>query len=205
MYQGNTCNMASIRYLWTHRAVFSIKSQSFYRAWAKRILSLPELLTRNYKRSLLLINGATIHEQAEIGHTTIDGPKSLLQIGALSFLGRVYIALHDKVTIGERVCINDGVYILTASHDVMDPLWRHTKAAIVIEDYVWIGTNAMILPGVHLGRGAVIGAGAVVSKSVPAGAIVVGNPAKQLAKTRTEELIYNPCEFLSANRAWLVG
>jgi acetyltransferase-like isoleucine patch superfamily enzyme len=181
--------MASINYLWKNRAVFSPGSVNFYRAWAKRILSLPELLTRNYKRSTLLIKGASIHEQAEIGQVTIDGPRSLLQIGAQSFLGRVYIALHDKVQIGGRVCINDGVCILTASHDVMDPAWSHTKAAIVIDDYVWIGTNAMILPGVHLGRGAVVGAGA----------------AKQLAKTRTEQLTYNPCEFLSANRAWLLG
>ena len=197
--------MASINYLWAHRAVFSINSKSFYRAWAKRVLSLPELLTRNYKRSLLLIKGAEIHEQAEIGKTTVEGPHAMLHIGALSFLGRVYIALHDNVRIGKCVCINDGVYILTASHAVMDPLWRHTKAEIIIDDYVWIGTNAMILPGVHLGRGAVVGAGAVVSKSVPAGAIVVGNPAVQLSKKRTEELNYNPCEFLSANRAWLVG
>jgi acetyltransferase-like isoleucine patch superfamily enzyme len=202
---ANIENMASINYLWRNRAVFTLGSVNFYRAWAKRVLSLPELLTRNYKHSTLLAKGASIHEQAEIGHVTIDGPRNLLQVGAQSFLGRVYIALHDKVQIGERVCINDGVCLLTASHDVMDPAWSHTKAAIVISDYVWIGTNAMILPGVHLGRGAVVGAGAVVTKSVPAGGIVVGNPAKQLAKTRTEQLTYNPCEFLSANRAWLLG
>jgi maltose O-acetyltransferase len=76
---------------------------------------------------------------------------------------------------------------------------------IVIEDFVWIGTGAIILPGVRLGHGSVIGAGAVVSKSVPKSAIVVGNPAKSIQKTRCENLNYNPCEFLAENRAWLMG
>ena len=62
----------------------------------------------------------------------------------------------------------------------------------------------MILPGVYLGRGAVVGAGAVVSKSVTPDSIVIGNPAKPINKVRTQVLGYNPCEFLAANRAWLV-
>jgi acetyltransferase-like isoleucine patch superfamily enzyme len=109
------------------------------------------------------------------------------------------------VKIGERVCINDGVDILTASHDVLDPKWQHIKGKIEIEDYVWIGTGAMILPGVTLGRGCVVGARAVVSKSVEPGTIVVGNPAKIVSKKRVEQLNYNPCEFLTVNRSWLIG
>ena len=113
--------------------------------------------------------------------------------------------MHDEVKIGNRVCINDGVEILTASHDVLDPQWKHSKGKVIIDDYVWIGTGAMILPGVHLCRGAVVGAGAVVTKSVPEGTIVAGNPAKTLSKKRVEQLNYNPCEFLAENRAWLLG
>jgi acetyltransferase-like isoleucine patch superfamily enzyme len=197
--------MASINYLWNNRAKFSPGSINFYRAWGKRLFCFRELIRRNSNRSKLTGKGAFIHETAEIGEADIDGKIKLLSIGKESFLGRVKIALHDEVTIGERVCINDGVEILTASHDVYDPEWKHVKSKIIIEDYVWIGTGAMILPGVVLGRGAVIGARAVVSKSVPAGNIVVGNPAKSITKTRPEYLNYNPCEFLAANRAWLVG
>lgn len=197
--------MASFNYLWNNRAKFSPGSINFYRAWGKRLFSFPELLRRNSNRSKLTGKGAAIHETAEIGEADIDGKIKLLSIGKESFLGRVKIALHDEVAIGERVCINDGVEILTASHDVYDPEWKHVKSKIIIEDYVWIGTGAMILPGVVLGRGAVIGARAVVSKSVPAGNIVVGNPAKPITKIRPEYLNYNPCEFLAANRAWLFG
>jgi len=87
----------------------------------------------------------------------------------------------------------------------VDPTWNHIMKPIIIDDYAWIATNAIILPGVHIGRGAIIGAGAVVSKDVQPYQIVVGNPAKAIAKQRCEELNYNPCEFLASNRAWLIG
>ena len=151
------------------------------------------------------MGGAKINDMAVIGQVNIIGKPNLWSVGAFSFLGRVNIALHDELAIGNYVCINDGVEILTASHDVFDPKWPHKKAKIIIDDYVWIGTGAMILPGVHLGRGCVVGARAVVSKSVAAGDIVVGNPAKSLSKKRLIEFEYNPCEFLPVNRAWLIG
>jgi acetyltransferase-like isoleucine patch superfamily enzyme len=197
--------MASLSFLWVNRAKFPIHSKKFYRAWGKRIFSFSELYSRNYRRWELMRGGAIIDELAEIGEAKIDGPKKHLSIGTLSFIGKATIALHCAVTIGERVCINDGVQILSASHNVSDPKWSLACAEIRIEDYAWIGTSAIILPGVHIGRGAVIGAGAVVSKSVAAGAIVVGNPARPISKSRCEILDYNPCEFLAANRAWLLG
>ncbi|HEY8780371.1 MAG TPA: acyltransferase [Mucilaginibacter sp.] len=196
--------MASIVYLWSNRARFAFGTRNFYRAWGKRIFSFPELLRRNRRRFQLIRSGATISNTAEIGKLKADGPKRNLLIGNFTFIGRVYMALHDQIEIGERVCINDGVEILTASHDVTDPNWGHIKSKVVIDDYVWIGTGALILPGVHLGRGSVVGARAVVTKSVAPGAIVAGNPAKPIFKTRSEQLDYNPCEFLAANRAWLV-
>ena len=197
--------MANINYLWLHRAKFRFGSNKFYRAWGKRLFSFPEIITQNIRRSKLVNKGAQISVTAEIGKLNAEGHKSNLYVGDYTFIGQVHMALHDRIEIGKRVCINDGVEILTASHNVSDPKWRHVKKKIIIEDYVWIGTRAIILPGVHLGRGSVVGAGAVVSKSVPSGAIVVGNPASQISKMRVEELDYNPCEFLAGNRAWLVG
>lgn len=197
--------MASLSYLWKNRAKFSPKKVSFYRAWAKRFLLLPSLLHSLRQNSYYKKKGAIIHDMAEIGEVNISGKLNLISVGAFSFLGKVEIALHDAVTIGNNVCVNDDVVILTASHDVFDPEWKHKKAEIIIEDYVWIGTGAMILPGVCLGRGCVIGARAVVSKSVDAGDIVVGNPAKALLKKRLIDFNYNPCEFLAINRAWLIG
>ncbi len=197
--------MASFTYLWSNRVQFPINSLSFYRCWAKRVLCMLEIFKRNKRRAALVKKGAHIHQAAEIGLVKAEGHKSNLSIGANSFLGRISIALHDEVIIGKNVCINDGVQLLTASHDVTDPEWKHVKAKITIDDYAWIAINAIILPGVYIGKGAVVGAGAVVSKDVAAGSIVVGNPAKPITKTRCEELNYNPCEFLAGNQAWLIG
>ncbi|GIZ10048.1 acyltransferase [Flavobacterium sp. UMI-01] len=195
--------MASLNYLWQNRLQSRGFSAPFFKSWAKRLLTFPELLKSNRRRTALIRKGATIAPTAEIGLVVINGKKDNLVIGDFSTLGRVEIALHDKVTIGNNVCINDGVVILSASHDVSDPLWRHKKAPITIGDYAWIATNAILLPGVKIGKGAVVGAGAVVSKDVNEYAIVTGNPAKEINKKRTESLNYNPCEFLATNNAWL--
>jgi maltose O-acetyltransferase len=195
--------MASLRYLWKNRIKHSPFSKSFIISWAKRLLTFPELVKNNRRRKKLINNGANIAETAEIGIVNINGRKANLSIDDFSTLGKVEIALHDKVSIGKYVCINDGVIILSASHDVSDPLWRHKKAPISIGDYAWIATNAIILPGVTIGKGAVVGAGAVVSKDVKEYSIVTGNPAKEIEKKRTEVLNYNPCEFLATNNAWL--
>lgn len=197
--------MASLKYLWSNRVCPEIGTKAFYRIWGKRVFSLAELSRRNFHRFYLLRQGAKIHNSAEISRIKIEGNGNQLSIGSLSFIGKVHMALHDEITIGQRVCINDGVRIFTASHDVSDANWNRTKGKVLIEDYVWIGTGAMILPGVKLGKGAVVGAGSVVSKSVPAGTIVVGNPARATSKRRCDALNYNPCEFLAANRAWLIG
>jgi acetyltransferase-like isoleucine patch superfamily enzyme len=56
------------------------------------------------------------------------------------------------------------------------------EKSIIIEDDAWIAANVTILAGVHVGKGAIIGTGSVVTKDVPAGAIVAGNPAKAINK-----------------------
>jgi len=74
-----------------------------------------------------------------------------------------------------------------------------SKGKIVIEDDVWIGTDVLILSGAHIGKGAVIGARAVVSGKIPAYAIVVGNPGK-IIKYRFNEKIINKLENVDFNK-----
>ena len=62
--------------------------------------------------------------------------------------------------------------------DIQRQGWEQTKTGITVEDDVWIGANSVILPGVHINKGAIIGAGSVVTKDIPPYAIAVGNPAK---------------------------
>lgn len=83
------------------------------------------------------------------------------------------------ITIGDRVFIGSNVVLATLNHD-LDPARRHIHHGqpIVIGNDVWIGANASILPGVTVGDGAIIAAGAVVTRDVPPRTVVAGVPAK---------------------------
>jgi len=175
----------------------------FFRTWAKRVLTFSTLLKTAFNRWRLVRRGACIADDACIGEGEFSGRAPHLSVGASSFIGRASIMLHEDVNIGAHVCINDRVIILTATHDVGDPQWRHIKKPVIIGDFAWISTGATILPGVEIGRGAVVGAAAVVTKSVPAYGIAVGNPAVLLKKMRTPELRYSPVRFLAFQDAWL--
>ncbi|WP_294606102.1 DapH/DapD/GlmU-related protein [uncultured Bacteroides sp.] len=87
------------------------------------------------------------------------------------------------ITIGNEVFIGPKVNLITINHDVNPESRSATYGRpIVIEDKVWIGINSTILPGVKIGYGAIVGAGSVVTKDVPAMTIVAGNPARIIKK-----------------------
>lgn len=91
---------------------------------------------------------------------------------------------------------------MSASHCLDDPGWGMFSKPITIDDYAWIAVGALILPGVRIGRGAVVGAGAVVSRDVPAFAVATGNPARILENRRIRQLDYSPVNSLAGFRAW---
>lgn len=92
-------------------------------------------------------------------------------------------SVGGEITIGNNCLIGPNVVMRTAGHrfdnpDIVIQKQGHIIGDIQIEDDVWIGSNAVIVGGVHIGRGAVIGAGAVVTKDIPSMAVAVGVPAK---------------------------
>jgi len=109
-------------------------------------------------------------------------PNAVLEIGDKSYINhdseircREHISIGNNVNIAYNVLIQDSDY-----HTMYDEQGRgkpHTLP-IVIEDDVWIGANAIILKGVTLGKGSVVAAGAVVTKSAPAYSLIGGNPAR---------------------------
>lgn len=100
----------------------------------------------------------------------------------------VYIGTgRATITIGDYVRIGAHSYIGAGNREFDDPsklIMEHKKVekGIVVEDDVWIGANCVILDGVHIGRGSVIGAGAVVTRDIPPLSIAVGNPARVIRK-----------------------
>lgn len=88
------------------------------------------------------------------------------------------------VIIGNNVMIASHVSIISVTHDKNTIQMRYTKVMkeILIEDDVWIGSHAIILPGVNIGQGSIIGAGAVITKDIPPYSIVVGIPGRIISK-----------------------
>ena len=96
---------------------------------------------------------------------------------------------RNRLTIGNNVDIAMQVAIFTLGHDIRSEDYAPEGAPVTIEDRVAIFSRATILPGVHIGEGAVIGAGSVVTRDVEAYTIVAGNPAKKIGE-RPHELSY---------------
>jgi maltose O-acetyltransferase len=148
--------------------------------------------------------GATIGSLSVVEKCRVEGDPRKLSIGSESVIGRgAELMLHDRIHIGNRVVINSRAVLLTASHSLHDPGWATYSRPIVIDDYAWIATGAMLLPGVHVGRGAVVGAGAVVREDVPDRAVVIGNPARVVSTGRPDELDYSPVRLSAPMEAWL--
>ena len=104
-----------------------------------------------------------------------------LKIGEHSVVDRdCVLDARGEITIGNNVNLAPEVMILTASHDPDDENFGGITKAVTIEDYAWIATRPLVLPGVTIGRGAFVGAGSVVTKNVEPGTIVAGNPAKPI-------------------------
>jgi acetyltransferase-like isoleucine patch superfamily enzyme len=92
------------------------------------------------------------------------------------------------LTIGDNVDIAQEAVIWTLGHDPHDDFHRDKPGPVTIGDYAWIGHRAIVMPGVTIGRGAVVAAGAVVTRDVPPMAIVGGVPAKIIGQRRSRLL-----------------
>ena len=135
-------------------------------------------------------------------NVTLQGPglapeiNGYIEIGDYCFISAASLAATEKIIIGNYVYIAGGVTIVDTDFHPIDPALRmrdtiaistigdktrrpqFDSAPVIIEDDVWIGYNATILKGVTIGKGSVIHPGSVVSKNVPAGSVVSGNPAE---------------------------
>lgn len=136
-----------------------------------------------------LAPGSSIHlglRLTTIGGVAI-GPGTTIDQGA-TLDGRGGLTIGRAVTTGLDVCL------LTAEHDPQSPTFEGRLAPVVIGDRAWLGTRAMVLPGVTVGEGAVVAAGAVVTKDVAPYAIVGGVPARVIGE-RSRDLTYDFTDY----------
>jgi maltose O-acetyltransferase len=115
-----------------------------------------------------------------------------IQIGRDTIIGEwAVLDGRAQLIIGNHVDIASNVMIYNAEHDIHSKdFTRARMEKVIIEDYVFIGPRAIILPGVTLGRGSVVAAGAVVVKDVPPLTIVGGVPAKEIGIRDESSLNY---------------
>ena len=124
--------------------------------------------------------GSSIHLHCFINRFNIE-------IGKNTAINRkCYLDSRGGIKIGDNITISPEVHLITAQHNINDAFFSYETAPITLGDYVFVGTRAIILPGVRLGTGCVVAAGAVVTKSFPPYSIVAGVPARVISKRSTE-------------------
>lgn len=113
-----------------------------------------------------------------------------IQIGANSVINRrCYLDGRFGIDIGDSVSISPECYLISLTHDLNASDFTAYGKRVIIDDYAWIGARCTILPGVHLSKGCVVGAGSVVTKSVSEFTIVAGIPAAKIGE-RNRNLNY---------------
>ena len=139
---------------------------------------------------------------ARIGdHVYLFGSSEVLQPAGLEIAGNCHIGRYSQIDarggirIGTNVVIAGHCLLITADHDPQDRGFKGRLGTIAIEDRVWIGSRATILKGVTLGEGAVVAAGATVTRDVPPWSIAAGVPATVVGKrssVQSYQIDYGP-------------
>ncbi len=136
--------------------------------------------------------GSTIHMMARIydprhisiGNDTIIGERATLD-------GRKQLSNSEGgLEIGNHVDVASEVMIWTSQHDVNDENFRAIEKKVTIKDYVFIGPRSIILPGVTVGKGAIIAGGSIVTKDVLPFTVVAGTPAKKIGERKNKNPHY---------------
>lgn len=164
-----------------HRRVITVINE-YINFWLHVIGGVPSHHIRRFfyrLAGLSIGKGSSIHMGAKFYNP------SGISIGKDTIIGEgVVLDGRDTLHIGDHVDFASEVMIYNAEHDINSETFSAVTGEVIIDDYVFIGPRAIILPNVHIGKGAIVAAGAVVTKDVEPFAIVGGVPAKQIS-TRT--------------------
>ncbi len=160
--------------------------------------ALQYIPSRRLRIKLLKLLGAQIDENVSMfANIDIRNPKGL-KIGEGTSIGpRVLLDARAGLDIGKSVTIAYDAILWTVHHDMNTIDFKCVGGKTIIDDYAWICSRSIILPGVHIGFGAVVASGAVVTKDVEPYAIVAGIPAKKIGERARIDYNYK------TDRSWL--
>jgi acetyltransferase-like isoleucine patch superfamily enzyme len=173
---------------------YNIWEKIFKNGWQRYMLYHVSLIPLHQIRRFVYKSlGAEIGKHVVFHFRTEVRGLQRLKIGDGTIIGdNALLAAQWGLTIGKNVNLSSNVSIYSGAHDHRDPYFRCTAATtrpITIGDRVWIGSNAIILTGVHIGEGAVVCAGCVVTKDVEPYTVVAGIPARKVNE-RPRDLRY---------------
>jgi putative colanic acid biosynthesis acetyltransferase WcaF len=152
-------------------------------AWLLLFRPSPRQLGR-WRLFLLRLFGAQLSPSASVASSCRIWYPPNLRMDDFSVLGpEVECYCVHPIRVGVDAMVSQNAWLCTASHDINDPQRRLTGGPIQLERGCWVFARAFVGPGVTVGEGAIVGAMAVVTRDVPALAVVAGNPAR-VVKTR---------------------
>lgn len=132
-----------------------------------------------------------LHRTSFMCHNVYQYAPQKITIGRNAYVNlRAILDGRGGLNIGDNVSIGIDAHIFTAGHILNTPDFRYYEKEVTISNRVWLGDGVKVMPGVHIGEGAVILAGAVVTKDVAPYAIMAGIPCHKIAE-RTQELTYD--------------
>jgi maltose O-acetyltransferase len=145
------------------------------------IALLKHIPSRRIRLALLRCTGANIAKDvAMFASIEVRNPKGLVIGNGCSIGPKVLLDARKGLSIGKSVTIAYDAIIWTLHHDMNASDFRTIGAQTTIDDYAWICSRSIILPGIHIGEGAVVASGAVVTKDVEPYSVVGGIPAKKI-------------------------
>jgi acetyltransferase-like isoleucine patch superfamily enzyme len=187
--------------LWGKLLALSLSWESNVVVEGKIVILGAPLIDIRKGSKLYLGNGVILTSRNKGYHLNIQAPVKLfadrpgaeIRIGEQTRIAGSCIHAQRSVVIGKRCLIAGNCQIIDSNGHELSFANVETRlhssgssSPIVIEDDVWIGTNTVVLPGVRIGRGAVIGANSVVSANIPAMAVARGNPAEVVYDNRLD-------------------
>ncbi|MGZ9812023.1 WcaF family extracellular polysaccharide biosynthesis acetyltransferase [Pseudoroseicyclus sp. H15] len=136
-----------------------------------------------WRASLLRVFGAKIGRNSRIRSSARFTYPWKVSIGDNSWIGdRAELYSLVEISVGNNVCVSQDCYIATAGHDIGSLSFDYVTGPIAIEDEAWLASGAFVMPGVTVGRGAIVAARSVVTKDVAEALIVAGSPAHTMGR-----------------------